>query len=385
MPRTKSTRPRPPRYILEPGALIYESAREAAGLAPISPEARDTYRVILGFSWVNKYQFTPPITRRQIADERRIQDESTISRHIAELVANGYLRIQASDGQANTYIPLVTYQSETATAHSPALLEADTAIATAAQPSAQQPQPQSTAHSIIANEPLARMQGVSGTLNSINSSCSDTVPGFKPGSQQQLLFNTLLDFQVWPDSARDMVTREPMGSVLNWLHTLVESSEVSDESLPRLLVANVLRDHRPAPRGPRPGSSWERERAEREIEWGLRPRPEPIRAEPQPARPAGPEPPISAEMQAATGAWQRALGELRLQLTSATFDTWLGRARLIRRENGTFIIGVHNGHAKDWLESQLSTKIERTLSGIVGQSVGVRFVVEAGEMSDGKA
>jgi chromosomal replication initiator protein len=73
--------------------------------------------------------------------------------------------------------------------------------------------------------------------------------------------------------------------------------------------------------------------------------------------------------------WQTALGELQLQLTGATYNTWLGRTQLIACEDGTFIIGVHNGYAKDWLENRLLSMVKRTLTGITGRSVEVRFVV----------
>lgn len=81
--------------------------------------------------------------------------------------------------------------------------------------------------------------------------------------------------------------------------------------------------------------------------------------------------------------WQATLGELQLQLTGATYNTWLGRARLISYEDGTFIIGVHNGYAKDWLENRLLTMIKRTLTNITGQSVEVRFVVWNKELDAG--
>ena len=73
--------------------------------------------------------------------------------------------------------------------------------------------------------------------------------------------------------------------------------------------------------------------------------------------------------------WQTALGELQLQLTGATYNTWLGRTSLLAYEDGTFIIGVHNGYAKDWLENRLLSMVKRTLTGIIGRSVEVRFVV----------
>jgi chromosomal replication initiator protein len=83
--------------------------------------------------------------------------------------------------------------------------------------------------------------------------------------------------------------------------------------------------------------------------------------------------------------WQTALGELQLQLTGATFDTWLGRTSLISHEDGTFIVGVHNGYAKDWLENRLLSMIKRTLTGIVGRSVEVRFVVWNKELDTGES
>ena len=74
-------------------------------------------------------------------------------------------------------------------------------------------------------------------------------------------------------------------------------------------------------------------------------------------------------------AWQAALGELQLQLTKPTFDTWVKSTYVISWEDGTFVIGVHNGYAKDWLENRLLTTIKRTLTGIVGRSVDISFVV----------
>lgn len=73
--------------------------------------------------------------------------------------------------------------------------------------------------------------------------------------------------------------------------------------------------------------------------------------------------------------WQTALGELQLQLTGATFDTWLAHSSLVGFEGGAFTIGVHNQYAKDWLETRLVEMIKRTLAKITGQPVEVQFVV----------
>ena len=77
--------------------------------------------------------------------------------------------------------------------------------------------------------------------------------------------------------------------------------------------------------------------------------------------------------------WQAALGELQLQMTKATFDTWVKNTHVVSYEDGAFIIGVHNAFTKDWLENRLLTTIKRTLVGIVGRSVEVKFAVWAKE------
>jgi len=74
-------------------------------------------------------------------------------------------------------------------------------------------------------------------------------------------------------------------------------------------------------------------------------------------------------------AWQAALGELQLQLTKPTFDTWVKNTHVISWEDRTFVIGAHNGYAKDWLENRLLATIKRTLSSILGETVEVRFIV----------
>ncbi len=76
-------------------------------------------------------------------------------------------------------------------------------------------------------------------------------------------------------------------------------------------------------------------------------------------------------------AWQAALGELQLQMTKATFDTWLKQTYVITYEDGTFIVGVQNGYAKDWLENRLVGTIQRTLSAILDRSVEIRFLVQS--------
>lgn len=77
------------------------------------------------------------------------------------------------------------------------------------------------------------------------------------------------------------------------------------------------------------------------------------------------------------GVWEAAKGELQLQMTKATYDTWISNTFPIAYEDGTFIVGVHNTYAQEWLENRLRTIIRRTLIGLTNRTCEVRFVVRA--------
>jgi hypothetical protein len=72
--------------------------------------------------------------------------------------------------------------------------------------------------------------------------------------------------------------------------------------------------------------------------------------------------------------WKAALAELQLQMTQATFDTWLKGSELVRCEGDTFVVGVASDYAKDWLENRLLPVIARTLARLNGCPVNVAFV-----------
>ena len=81
--------------------------------------------------------------------------------------------------------------------------------------------------------------------------------------------------------------------------------------------------------------------------------------------------------------WDSALGDLKLQMTKATFATWLRDTWIADYRPGTsdrdkedcLVIGVRNEYAGDWLAHRLSPLIARTLSGLVGHPVQVEFEV----------
>ena len=76
-------------------------------------------------------------------------------------------------------------------------------------------------------------------------------------------------------------------------------------------------------------------------------------------------------------AWQATIGQLQMDLSKATFDTWVRNTQLIsyEDESGTFALGASNAYACDWLESRLKSIITNKLSGMMARPVNVEFKV----------
>src|SRR3990172_9179067 len=77
----------------------------------------------------------------------------------------------------------------------------------------------------------------------------------------------------------------------------------------------------------------------------------------------------------ASQAWQAALGQLQMEMPKGTYDIWVRDAELVAYEDGSFVIGVNNAYARDWLESRLKSTATRMLTGMMNRSVEVRFVI----------
>jgi chromosomal replication initiator protein len=79
--------------------------------------------------------------------------------------------------------------------------------------------------------------------------------------------------------------------------------------------------------------------------------------------------------------WQAALGELQLQMTKATFDTWVKPTFAVAfdADRSILTVGVRNAYAKQWLENRLYGMIERTLQHVLGSPAEIRFVLNTRE------
>jgi chromosomal replication initiator protein len=84
--------------------------------------------------------------------------------------------------------------------------------------------------------------------------------------------------------------------------------------------------------------------------------------------------------------WKNTLGQLQLQMTRATFDTWVKDTHIIAHNDDQLVIGTSNPFAKDWLENRLFNTISRTVANALGRTVDIQFEVDTndGESASGQ-
>jgi chromosomal replication initiation ATPase DnaA len=83
-------------------------------------------------------------------------------------------------------------------------------------------------------------------------------------------------------------------------------------------------------------------------------------------------------------AWQAALGQLQMEMPKATFDTWVRDTNYVSFEDGVIVIGASNEYACRWLEGRLASTATRLLTGLMNQTVNIRFIVRKSEISEGE-
>ncbi len=74
-------------------------------------------------------------------------------------------------------------------------------------------------------------------------------------------------------------------------------------------------------------------------------------------------------------AWQAAVGQLQMEMSRASYETWVQPAELVRYEGDMFTVGVPNAYACDWLKSRLTGTLNGILSGLMEDPQQVEFIV----------
>jgi chromosomal replication initiator protein len=78
---------------------------------------------------------------------------------------------------------------------------------------------------------------------------------------------------------------------------------------------------------------------------------------------------------AARRVWDTALGQLQLQVTRPNYDTWLKDTVGLSADGGSFLIGTPTDFVSEWLSAKMGPVIAKTVGGILGWEVSLRFQV----------
>jgi chromosomal replication initiator protein len=80
-------------------------------------------------------------------------------------------------------------------------------------------------------------------------------------------------------------------------------------------------------------------------------------------------------LESAKDIWQSALGKLQIQISKANYTTWLRDSQGLNCHDNVFVVGVPNIFVAEWLSKRLYPLVRKTLVGITGRDLDVRFEV----------
>ena len=77
--------------------------------------------------------------------------------------------------------------------------------------------------------------------------------------------------------------------------------------------------------------------------------------------------------------WEKALGELQLQVSKTNYTTWLKDSQGVRwlteENNEVFVVGVPDTFVAEWLSKRFHSLVKKTLAAITGRDIEVQFTV----------
>lgn len=73
--------------------------------------------------------------------------------------------------------------------------------------------------------------------------------------------------------------------------------------------------------------------------------------------------------------WSSVLTQLQMDMPRASYETWVLGTQALGLENDVLLVSTRNAYARDWLESRLTSTVQRLLVGVLNRSVSVKFVV----------
>lgn len=74
-------------------------------------------------------------------------------------------------------------------------------------------------------------------------------------------------------------------------------------------------------------------------------------------------------------AWDMVLGQLRMEMSRAQFETWVQPLRPLGYQEGVFTLSAFNPYARDWVENRLKGRITRLMEGMYNKAITLQVVV----------
>jgi chromosomal replication initiator protein len=74
--------------------------------------------------------------------------------------------------------------------------------------------------------------------------------------------------------------------------------------------------------------------------------------------------------------WNEAREQIRLRVNDRTYRLWFERTVPVGFEDGTFIVGLPNEFARDWVESRFGQLLRETIGGVMDAEIAVSVVVD---------
>jgi chromosomal replication initiator protein len=81
------------------------------------------------------------------------------------------------------------------------------------------------------------------------------------------------------------------------------------------------------------------------------------------------------KVESAKEIWERALGELQIQVSKANYTTWLSNSQGTSYQDNIFVVSVPNIFVAEWLSKRLYSLVRNTLANIIGKDIKVQFVI----------
>lgn len=374
----------PTRFIVIPVEAIFRPD-------PLPPELQETWFILRGISWVNEYRYTPPVSIDELLSlhQRKLTKQALLTR-LERLEADEWISVERQPGRKNIYrtvVPAVNISENAASwAERPSLNRDSGEDSTRMTESNNAEDTQPTSQ-VDLTSPIVIVVGTEKS-NSSNknpvpkTTTNNTAPRTLTAAQDTLKAAGIIEPTLWEFAD---VPDENAESIAAWISDQTERQPNSNWQA--IAITRLRSDHLwtpPKKLGRKRFGDYVRE-FQREREARASDSAASADSDNAETSDAGVETnrdivsesngaPHPTQPQAAQ-IWNATLLELQLQMTKATFDSWIKPtfALSFDAETSELVIAVRNAYARQWLENRLLGMIDRTLNHVIGKPTKIIF------------